>query len=102
VAVLRAFAATAKGIDSILSSCKAGGLDGFDEGGSLRLSNLIKGKLRILLGYLLFAPVGSYRGSPISDQHDTGFEVVFQVFRVAFDSGVTAFIAQSAVGFQWI
>src|SRR5437867_213836 len=39
------------GVDSVLSSCKGRDLDGKD-GGFFRLSNLIKGKLRILLGYL--------------------------------------------------
>ena len=73
------------GVDSVLSSCKARDLDGQD-GGFLRFSNLIKGKLRIRLGYLLFEPVGSYLGGPISDQLDTGLEVVFQVFRVALSS----------------
>jgi len=73
------------GVDSVLSSCTDGGLDGSGER-VLRLSNLIKGKLSILLGYLLFEPVGSYRGSPISDQLHTGLEVVFQVFRVALSS----------------
>ena len=77
------------GIDSVLSSCKGRGLDGND-GGFLRLSNLIKGKLRIFLGYLPFEQVGSYRGSPISDQLDTGFEVVFQVFRVALSSSCSS------------
>jgi len=70
------------GVDGVLSSCKARDIDCKDRG-FLRLSNLIEGKLRILLGYLPVEQVGSYSGSPIRDQLDTGCDVVFQVFRMA-------------------